>query len=80
MRSLSKLEVDREFIPAIEAAFGRTMHAVILQDAKLAAEIVANLNENKLGQAALAIPDLVAWQPARSQRFPKARSPGLSIR
>ncbi len=54
----SKLEVDREFIPAIEAAFGRTMHAVVLQDAKLAAEIIAHLNENKLGQAALALPAL----------------------
>jgi chromosome segregation protein len=54
----SKLEVDREFIPAIEAAFGRTMHAVILQDADLAAEIVATLTSGKLGQAALAIPEL----------------------
>ncbi|MEP6685662.1 MAG: chromosome segregation protein SMC [Verrucomicrobiota bacterium] len=62
---VSKLEVDREFIPAIEAAFGRTMHAVILQDAKLAAEIVATLNGNKLGQAALAVPDLAPALPSQ---------------
>ncbi|MEP6709208.1 MAG: chromosome segregation protein SMC [Verrucomicrobiota bacterium] len=62
---VSKLEVDREFIPAIEAAFGRTMHAVVLQDAKLAAEIVATLNSNKLGQAALAVPDLAPAAPGQ---------------
>ena len=67
----SKLEVDREFIPAIEAAFGRAMHAVILQDAKLAAEIVANLNENKLGQAALAIPDLAPMATGRKSALPE---------
>jgi chromosome segregation protein len=59
----SRLEVDREFIPAIEAAFGRTMHAVILQDAKLAAEIVATLNRDKLGHAALAVPELAPTAP-----------------
>ncbi len=59
----AKLEVDREFIPAIEAAFGRRMHAVILQDARLATEIVATLNSDKLGQAALAVPDLAPAPP-----------------
>ena len=41
------------------------MHAVILQDAKLAAEIVATLNSDKLGQAALAVPELAPAAPGK---------------
>ena len=47
------------------------MHAVILQDAKLAAEIVANLNENKLGQAALAIPNLAPMATGQKSALPE---------
>ena len=54
---VANLNVDREFIPALEAAFGRAMHAVVLHDTALAAEIFQTLTENKLGQAALAIPE-----------------------
>ncbi|MEP6937428.1 MAG: chromosome segregation protein SMC, partial [Chthoniobacterales bacterium] len=54
----SRLNVDREFIPALEAAFGRNMHAVVLQDAELAPEIFRVLTEEKQGQAALALPAL----------------------
>ena len=58
---VANLNVDREFIPALEAAFGRAMHAVVLQKTALAAEIFQALTENKLGQAALAIPE---WSTA----------------
>ena len=65
---VANLNVDREFIPALEAAFGRAMHAVVLRDTALAAEIFQTLTENKAGQAALAIPewssDLPATQPS----------------
>jgi len=54
---MANLNVDREFIPALEAAFGRAMHAVVLNNTALAAEIFQTLTENKLGQAALAIPE-----------------------
>jgi chromosome segregation protein len=54
---VANLNVDREFIPALEAAFGRAMHAVVLQKTGLAAEIFQTLTENKSGQAALAIPE-----------------------
>jgi chromosome segregation protein len=54
---VANLNVDREFIPALEAAFGRAMHAVVLQKTALAAEIFQTLTENKSGQAALAIPE-----------------------
>ncbi|HEV3409796.1 MAG TPA: chromosome segregation protein SMC, partial [Chthoniobacterales bacterium] len=55
---VSNLNVDREFIPALEAAFGRNMHAVVLQEPELAAEILHQVTSNTLGQAALALPQL----------------------
>jgi chromosome segregation protein len=57
---VASLNVDSEFVPALEAAFGRNMHAVILRETGLAAEIFGKLVEGKLGQAALAIPGLAA--------------------
>jgi chromosome segregation protein len=57
---VASLNVDREFVPALEAAFGRSMHAVVLQNTDLAGEIFSTLAEKKLGQAALAIPALSA--------------------
>jgi chromosome segregation protein len=60
---VANLNVDREFIPALEAAFGRAMHAVVLHDTTLAAEIFQTLTENKLGQGALAIPEWTVKLP-----------------
>ncbi|MEN3370090.1 MAG: chromosome segregation protein [Verrucomicrobiota bacterium] len=57
---VASLNVDAEFIPALEAAFGRSMHAVVLHNTDLAAEIFRSLTERELGQAALAIPELTA--------------------
>jgi chromosome segregation protein len=55
---VGQLEVDPEFIPAIEAALGRNLHAIVLKDANVGSEIIAQLKTNKLGQAALLIPEL----------------------
>jgi chromosome segregation protein len=52
------LDVDPKFIPAIEAALGRNLHAVVLKDADVAFEIITRLKKKKLGQAALLIPQL----------------------
>jgi chromosome segregation protein len=60
---VANLNVDREFIPALEAAFGRAMHAVVLHNTALAAEIFQTLTKNKSGQAALAIPEWSADLP-----------------
>ena len=69
---VANLNVDREFIPALEAAFGRAMHAVVLQKTALAAEIFQTLTENKSGQAALAIPEWSADLPSPpSSKLPK---------
>ncbi|MGI8437537.1 MAG: chromosome segregation protein SMC [Chthoniobacterales bacterium] len=52
------LDVSGEFVPALEAAFGRNMHAVVLQDTNLASEILEHVAGRNLGQAALALPEL----------------------
>src|SRR5438876_10665828 len=57
---VAQIDVDPKFIPAIEAALGRNLHAVILKDAQSAEEIMARLTKKKLGQAALFVPKLGA--------------------
>jgi chromosome segregation protein len=57
---VASLDVEPEFVPALEAALGRNLHAVVLRDADRAAEIFQQLTTQKLGQAALAIAELSA--------------------
>jgi chromosome segregation protein len=56
---VAKLNVEPTFVPAVEAALGRNLHAVILRDPNLAPEIFKRLTEAKSGQAALAVPELL---------------------
>ena len=53
---VAQLDVDSKFIPAIEAALGRNLHALVLKEADSACEIIEQLKKKKLGQAALVIP------------------------
>ena len=64
---VAQLDVDSKFIPAIEAALGRNLHAVVLKDEEAAADIIARLKKKKLGQAALLMPQLTrpSQDPAR---------------
>ena len=55
---VGRLEVEPKFIQAIEAALGRNLHAIVLKDPTIASEIIGRLKKNKLGQAALLIPEL----------------------
>jgi chromosome segregation protein len=55
---VGQFDVDPKFIPAIEAALGRNLNAIVLKDANVASEIIARLKKKKLGQAALLIPQL----------------------
>jgi chromosome segregation protein len=55
---VANLDVEKNFIPAIEAALGRNLQAIVLKDAQLAPEIISALKEKKLGQAALVLPQL----------------------
>jgi chromosome segregation protein len=68
---VSNLDVDPEFIPAIEAALGRNLQAIVLKDAQLAPEIIATLKEKKIGQAALVLPGLSNSSPATLAAPPK---------
>jgi chromosome segregation protein len=65
---VAQLDVDPKFIQAIEVALGRNLHAVILKDAKVVSEIIGHLKENKLGHAALLIPNLTAAAPQSAQK------------
>ncbi|HKR52872.1 MAG TPA: hypothetical protein VJR93_00890, partial [Chthoniobacterales bacterium] len=51
----AQLNVAHELVPAIEAALGRNLHALVLRDAGRAAEIISHLNQHQLGQAALVL-------------------------
>jgi len=64
---VAHLDVDQRFVPAIEAALGRNLHAVVLKDAAVVCEIIAQLRKKKLGQGALLIPQSTssAQKPAR---------------
>ena len=68
---VSSLEIDPEYIAAIEAALGRNLHAIVLKDAQLAAEIITGLTKNKLGQAALVIPEFCPASPRTPAALPQ---------
>jgi chromosome segregation protein len=69
---VSNLDVDPEFIAAIEAALGRNLQAIVLKDARLAPEIIATLKEKKIGQAALVLPGLSNSSPETQPALPQA--------
>ena len=66
----SLIEVEEQFIPAVEAALGRNLHAIVLQNSELASEIIATVSARKLGQTALIVPELSASAPADTGELP----------
>ncbi len=68
---VSNLDVDPEFIAAIEAALGRNLQAIVLKDAQLAPEIIATLKEKRIGQTALVLPGLSNSSPKTPAALPK---------
>ena len=66
---VSQLDVEHEYIAAIEAALGRTIHAVVLQSDELASEIIKALSAKKLGQAALVVPGFAAVKSEKPRQF-----------
>ena len=66
----SLMEVEEEFIPAVEAALGRNLHAIVLQNDTLASEIIATVTARKLGHTALIATDLSAGTPAVARKLP----------
>ena len=53
------LEVEREFIPAMEAALGTSLHAVLVANTILAEAIIDVLTKNQLGEAVILPEDLL---------------------
>ena len=69
---VSQLDVDPKFIPAIEAALGRHLHAIILNSPDAATEIISRLTRKKLGRTALFIPQLSpSFQHSVRKTLPK---------
>jgi chromosome segregation protein len=66
---VSNLDVDPEFIAAVEAALGRNLQAIVLKDTQLAAEIIATLKKKKIGQAALVLPGFSNSSPQTPGRL-----------
>jgi chromosome segregation protein len=61
------IEVENEFVPAIEAALGQQLRTVFIHDATVAEAMALELKENKVGRAALVptsfLPKQSAVQP-----------------
>jgi chromosome segregation protein len=76
---VANLDVDQNFIPSIEAALGRNLQAIVLNDAQLAPEIIAALKEKKLGQAALVVPQLANGMAKEHGRRAPEKSLGWAM-
>ncbi|HEU0274666.1 MAG TPA: chromosome segregation protein SMC [Candidatus Udaeobacter sp.] len=76
---VASLDVDQRFIAAIEAALGRNLNAIVVNDAQLAPEIIAVLKEKKLGQAALVFPGLGSRAPSDRGKHAPEESLGWAI-
>ena len=68
----SLIEVEPEFIPAIEAALGRALHAIVLHHDALATDIMAAITARKLGQTVLISPELIPPSASRGELPPGA--------
>lgn len=65
----SAIEVEPQFISAIEAALRDHLQAVLLSDSALADEVISKLTEQRLGRAALVPDHLVAHASERERQF-----------
>ena len=54
---VSQIEVEPNYIRAIEAILGRGLHTIVLRNPDAVADIMRLLNEKKLGQTALFVPE-----------------------
>ena len=69
---VSNLDVEPQYVLAIEAALGRNLQAIVLNDPRLVPEIIGALKKKKLGHAALMIPKLCNFSPKnRSRTLPR---------
>ena len=52
------IEVDPEFVPAVEAALGSNLETVVMKDTMVAEAVIKTLSAQKLGKTSLALRDL----------------------
>ena len=65
----SSIEVEPQFITAIEAALRDHLQAVLLTDSELAGQILDRLADQKLGKAALLPTDFATMRPLPDRQF-----------
>jgi len=65
----SAIEVEPQFISAIEAALHDHLQAVLLTDSSMAGEIIGKLTEGKLGRAAIALQDYLHAEEGTDRQF-----------
>ncbi|MBX7206759.1 MAG: chromosome segregation protein SMC [Verrucomicrobiaceae bacterium] len=65
----SSIEVDPQFISAIEAALRDNLQAVLLADSELASQIVDRLTSQQLGKAAIVPQDFVSLRAAPDRQL-----------
>jgi chromosome segregation protein len=65
----SSIEVEPQFIPAIEAALRDNLQAVLLADSELAAQIMERLTTQQMGKAALVPQDFTALRAATDRQL-----------
>lgn len=64
------IQVEPHLIPAIEAALGSTLQAIIFKDPAVAEAALLTLSKNKLGRAAVIPADWIAASPAHGSELP----------
>jgi chromosome segregation protein len=52
------IEVDPEYVPAVEAALGANLEAIVMRDTAVAERIIRTLTDRQMGKAVLALGDL----------------------
>ena len=65
------IEVNSEYIPAIEAALGQHLQAILVRDRAIGESIAVHLAEKKIGRAAIVpVPDLPKQNAVQLQSLP----------
>ncbi len=61
------IEVEERFIPAVEAAFGQNLQAILIKDAMVGESVIKTLVARKLGRASLALREFLPVEPTANE-------------
>ncbi len=59
----AQIDVPADFIPAIEAALGQNLQAIVIKDSMVAESVLQTLSDKQLGRASVSAPE---WMPRPS--------------